>query len=211
MISADRVLAALGPVVEREGGGPAGWEGRIAWFLDELTHWNERSGLVSRSSLGALLETHTLQSLAVLRVVPVDRDVRVLDIGSGGGFPGIPLGILRPRVRLDLVEATRKKCRFLERCVQGLDLRDARVHWCRIEAPTEPLRGRAPFDVAVARAVGHEELIARASGALLDPQGQTWVFTAPDESGDVLPWTDAHGETITALRSIVGGRAGGAG
>ncbi|MGH2569804.1 MAG: 16S rRNA (guanine(527)-N(7))-methyltransferase RsmG [bacterium] len=194
-------------MVEREGGGPAGWEGRIAWFLGELALWNERASLVSRSSLGTLLQAHVLPSLAALLVVPADRDVRVLDVGSGGGFPGIPLGILRPRARLDLVEATRKKYRFLERCIQGLELGDARVHWCRIEAPTDALRGRAPFDVAIARAVGHEELVSRASRALLDSQGQSWVFTAPGVSGDVLPWADAQGQTITALRRVAGERA----
>jgi 16S rRNA (guanine527-N7)-methyltransferase len=207
MTSADRVLSQLGPVVEREGGAPSGWERRIAWFVGEVADWNERASLVSRASVATVLEAHVLQSLAVLLVVPADRDLRVLDVGSGGGFPGIPLAILRPRVRLDLVEATRKKCRFLEHCVRGLELRDAQVHWCRIEAPTDALRDRAPFDLSIARAVGQEERVAAASLALLRPAGEAWVFAAPGVSGDVLPWADAQGRAVTVLRRVVGGRA----
>ena len=76
----------------------------------------------SRASADRALEAHVLPSLATLLLIPPEEEYRVLDVGSGGGFPGIPLGILRPRVRLDLVEATRKKCRFLEECVRELGL-----------------------------------------------------------------------------------------
>lgn len=202
MTSADRVLQVLGPVVVREGGGPPGWENRIAWFLEELRIWNPRAGLVSRSSVETALEAHVLPSLAVLLAVPPDLAMCVLDVGSGGGFPGIPLGVLRPCARLDLVEATRKKCRFLERCVGELGLRDARVHWCRIEAPTDALRARAPFDLAIARAVGAQAGIARACRALLGGEGQAWVFAAPEDKGIHRVWTDIHGRAITALRRV---------
>lgn len=200
MTGVDRVQEELGPLVDDEGA-PRGWEARIAAYLDELEAWNERVNLVSRASVGVALKAHVVPSLATLRVVEPDCAVRVLDVGSGGGFPGIPLRILRPHVRLDLVEATRKKCRFLEHCVEMLELSGTRVHWCRVEAPSPGLLERAPFDVAFSRAVGQVERIATATRRLLGASGGAWHFVSPGEPG-ALVWTDASGTPVTALRKV---------
>ncbi len=201
MISAERVHAAIAPLVEGAAA-PCGWEQRIAEFLGHLAEWNQRVNLVSRGTSENALHAHVLPSLAALLVVPADREMRVLDVGSGGGFPGIPLAILRPRIRLDLVEATRKKCRFLEHCAETLDLEDTRVHWCRIEAPTSELQQRAPFDLAISRAVGDEARITEATRILLRPGGEAWVFGAPDDDPSTRTWPDAEGRIVTALRQV---------
>ncbi|MFN8177597.1 MAG: RsmG family class I SAM-dependent methyltransferase [bacterium] len=175
------------------------WAERMAEYVDLLGGWNDRVNLVSRRSMASVVGDQIVPSLAALLVVPVGASVRVLDVGSGGGFPGIPLGILRPEARIDLVEATRNKCDFLEVAAKAAGLRDARVHWCRIERPSESLLARRPFDVAFARAVGTPTVIARGARPLLAEHGSLWTFVGPDTPGS-MRWPQA-GPAITALRA----------
>jgi 16S rRNA (guanine527-N7)-methyltransferase len=175
----------------------------MARFLNRLERRNREVNLVSRRTVRESLERQVLPSLAVLRVVPADRPIRVLDVGSGGGFPGIPLGILRPGVRLDLLDATRKKCEFLETCVAELGLKDCVVHWCRIEQPSEALLRRAPFDRLFARALGGPELIREAAVSLLAPGGEAWGFAPPGGGGLDWPTPGSGQSPLTSLRRIV--------
>jgi len=92
---------------------------------------------------------HFLDSLACL-LEPIDRGARLLDVGAGGGFPGLPLKIARPDLRLTLLEATGKKARFLEYVVQALGVSDVDILHDRAE--TAP--GAGSFDIVVARALG---------------------------------------------------------
>ncbi|MGQ0720497.1 MAG: 16S rRNA (guanine(527)-N(7))-methyltransferase RsmG [Candidatus Eiseniibacteriota bacterium] len=200
MTSAERVRTVLGRLLEREGGAPAGWDAAIAHFVEFLELRNRGVNLVSRKTAGEILERQVLPSLAVLRVVPPGQPIRVLDVGSGGGFPGIPLKIVRPRVRLDLVDSTRKKCDFLKACVVELGFEDCAIHWCRIEQPGDTLRGRAPFDRVFARAVGGPDLLRRAAPGLLAPGGEAWVFAAPREGG--LEWPGDGEEPVTSLARV---------
>jgi len=189
----------LAPLLARAGGAPDGWPTRIGAYLDLLREWNGRVNLVSRHSLARLVPDQLVPSLAALLVVPPGARIRVLDVGSGGGFPGVPLGILRPDARIDLVDATRKKCEFLEAAVAAVGLRDARVHWCRIESPGDSLRARAAFDVAIARAVGNTEIVVPAARRLLRDGGRLWRFVPPGTPGS-RPWPP-EGAAVTALRA----------
>jgi len=200
--SARDIEARLGTIVEREGGGPEGWAQQLEAFLELLAERNRRVNLISRRTQHEALERHVLPSLAALSVVPPGQALRVLDVGSGGGFPGIPLRILRPEVRLDLVDSTRKKVDFLTECVEELGLSGTRTHWCRIEEPPPELVARAPFDRILARALGGDQVLGRRARQLLaEPGGAIWVFAAPGEPG-AIAWLDSDGSAVTALRRI---------
>lgn len=199
--SARRIEGTLKPLVDDQGVLPAGWAERLADYLALLRDRNRSVNLVSRASADSLLEKQLVPSLACLLLVPADRPLRVLDIGTGGGLPGIPLKILRPAICLDLVEATRKKCTFLEEAVARLELSDTRVHWCRAEQPSHDLLMRAPFDLLLARAVGAPDLLKVAAARLLAPGGSGWRFVSPTAGGDALPWPP-RGEPITALERL---------
>lgn len=191
----------LGPLVAREGGAPEGWAERLVTYLELLRGRNRLVNLVSRKTVESALDRHVAPSLAALRLAPRGQHPRILDVGSGGGFPGIPLQILRPEARVDLLDATRKKCDFLEECVSGLGLLDTRVHWCRVEEPSETLLARSPFSRIVARAVGNDVLLARSARALLAESGEAWVFAAAGSDGG-YDWADTDGSAVTALRRI---------
>ena len=97
-------------------------------FCERLIEANEKINLVSRAGdIGAEIERQFLLSLALLSRLPRRQTLRWLDIGSGGGFPAIPIAIFRPYDSFHLVESVAKKAFFLERTARALDLRNVRV------------------------------------------------------------------------------------
>ncbi|OGC11820.1 hypothetical protein A3K48_04945 [candidate division WOR-1 bacterium RIFOXYA12_FULL_52_29] len=119
-------------------------------YLKELIEWNKKFNLTSITDPEEVRRKHFDDSLLLLRSLDLN-DGSVIDIGAGAGFPGIPLKIARPRIRLTLIEATKKKVEFMRHLVSLLDLQDVEVVWGRAE---EALAGRREqFDLAVARAV----------------------------------------------------------
>jgi 16S rRNA (guanine527-N7)-methyltransferase len=195
------LVRSVGPLVAEQGGAPEGWADQLEAYLAHLREMNRQVNLVSRASIDQLVEKQLVPSLATLLVVPRGAAPRVLDVGTGGGFPGIPLKILRPTIRLDLVDATRKKCDFLRIVVSRLALPDVEVHWCRAEEPTPELLSRAPFDLLVARAVGTPRVLRVAARRLLAPTGTGWRFVAPHGQSADLAWP-SHGVAVTSLRRI---------
>lgn len=97
-------------------------------FCEQLIEANKKINLVSRAGdTEAEIESQFLLSLAILSRLPRRQTLRWLDIGSGGGFPAIPIAIFRPYDSFHLVESTAKKAFFLERTARALDLRNVRV------------------------------------------------------------------------------------
>ena len=116
----------------------------------------EASGKVNLTALRGEEEVvvkHFLDSLTLLRLPLWQGPLRVLDLGTGAGFPGLPLKIVRPELELVLVDATRKKVAFVERAIEVLGLKGARALWGRAEVLAREAGHREAYDRAVARAV----------------------------------------------------------
>ena len=110
--------------------------------------WNEKINVISRKDIDALYEKHVLHSLAIAAEFPFTPGVEVLDIGTGGGFPGIPLAIFFPEVRFHLVDSVGKKIKVVNEVATALGLRNVTTLHGRVES----IKGRK-FDFAVSRAV----------------------------------------------------------
>jgi 16S rRNA (guanine527-N7)-methyltransferase len=117
---------------------------RLGRYLDELVRWGRRINLTSSLDEAALAR-HTVDSLVIVPHVPVEA--RVVDVGSGGGFPGIVLACARPAQRITLVESVGKKAAFLAHAARSIGLSQVVVENRRAES----LSGSG-FDVAVSRA-----------------------------------------------------------
>jgi len=133
---------------------------RLVAHLDLLDQWNARMNLTAIRDRPSQLTKHLLDSLAVQ---PYLRGQRIADVGSGAGFPGIPLAIVEPQRHFSLIESTGKKCRFLEHVRDELQLKNVEV----VQARAENYQPEVRFDTVVARAVGPLAGLVKAAGALV--------------------------------------------
>jgi 16S rRNA (guanine527-N7)-methyltransferase len=134
--------------------------GRLLAHLDLLDDWNTRMNLTAIRDRPSQLTKHILDSLSVQ---PFLRGERIADVGSGAGFPGIPLAIVDPARHFTLIESTGKKCRFLEHVRDALALPNLEV----VQARAEAYRPEVRFDTVLARAVGPVADLVRFAGALV--------------------------------------------
>jgi 16S rRNA (guanine527-N7)-methyltransferase len=122
----------------------------IQQYIRTLLRWNEKLNLTAIRNPLEILYRHFCESMFAAGAIPVDKG-RLADIGSGPGFPGIPLKILRPELELFLVESSIKKGTFLAEVVRELQLTNSRVLISRYEELGEDV---APLDYVCSRAVG---------------------------------------------------------
>jgi len=122
--------------------------------------WNEKINVISRKDIGALYEKHVLHSLAIAAVIRFAPGAQIVDIGTGGGFPGIPLAIMFPEAEFLLTDSIGKKIRVTKEIAGALGL----DHVATFHGRVESVRGRE-FDYAVSRAVA--------------PLGELWDWIRP--------------------------------
>ncbi|MFS8615429.1 MAG: 16S rRNA (guanine(527)-N(7))-methyltransferase RsmG [Solitalea sp.] len=120
---------------------------QLASLKECYADWNAKINVISRKDIDHLYERHVLHSLAIARVISFKNDTAVLDAGTGGGFPGIPLAILFPRTRFLLVDSIGKKIRVVEDIADRLGLDNVRAAQERVENLKER------FDFVISRAV----------------------------------------------------------
>jgi 16S rRNA (guanine527-N7)-methyltransferase len=138
-------------------------------YLALLLRWNKTYNLTAVRDPHEMVVKHLLDSLAMHPYVDelASRGGRLADLGTGAGLPGIPLSIVKPGLKVTLVESNGKKARFMREALRTLDLKDARVAESRIEAFAEP----GAYDAITARALATLPLILELGGHLLKPDG----------------------------------------
>jgi 16S rRNA (guanine527-N7)-methyltransferase len=137
---------------------------KLIAHLELLEKWNRVHNLTSIRDAVKSVSAHTLDSLSVLPYLP---DGRVLDAGSGAGFPGIPVAIARPSSQVDLLDSNHKKCAFLRQVLAELRLKKAKVVCERLES----WRPAWQYDCILSRALAEIPDIVAASAHLLAPRG----------------------------------------
>jgi 16S rRNA (guanine527-N7)-methyltransferase len=154
----------------------------LGMLLDELADWNSRMNLTAIREPSEAVDKHLLDSLAVLSHL---RGLAVADVGSGAGFPGLPLAIADPDRRFVLIEATGKKVKFLRHVVTRLDLANVEVVPLRAESYRPP----RPFDCVIARALGPLAEFVRVSGHLVGRGGRLLAMKGrvPEAEIEALP------------------------
>jgi 16S rRNA (guanine527-N7)-methyltransferase len=122
--------------------------------------WNEKINVISRKDIDALYEKHVLHSLAIAAVCNFNNGAQVIDVGTGGGFPGIPLAIYFPEAEFLLVDSIGKKIKVVQEVASALGLKNVMALHSRVEE----IKNRK-FDFAVSRAVA--------------PLGELWRWVKP--------------------------------
>jgi 16S rRNA (guanine527-N7)-methyltransferase len=118
--------------------------GRLGSLYEE---WNSKINVISRKDIEQLYERHVLHSLAIAKIIQFKPGTRVLDVGTGGGFPGIPLAILFPETSFLLVDSIGKKIHVVNEVSNALNLQNLKAEHSRVEEVN------GTFDFVVSRAV----------------------------------------------------------
>ena len=140
-------------------------------FLAELIRWNRRMNLISRRDEQIVIERHLLDSLCLLSVERNLSGKRLLDVGSGAGFPGVVLAMWEPNAQTFLVESRSKRVAFLKTVRRLLGLDNLFVVHSRIEKLSEHGGISQPFDIVVSRAVGGVLALANSLGNMVREDG----------------------------------------
>lgn len=150
---------------------------RFVRYLQLIGEWRPRAGLMATEDPAEIQRRHFGESLALLHILrqagqlPETGALRMVDIGSGAGFPGLPMRIVEPRLVLTLVESHARRAQFLELVARELELDDVRVVHARAEEAGRNPDLREHFDLAVARAIAPLAVLAEYALPMLRPGG----------------------------------------
>ncbi len=150
---------------------------QLKTFIDLLLEWNVKINLISRKDCANITEKHIRESLWFCHRMIIGKACDILDLGSGGGFPGIPMKIALPSVNMYLLESKRKKAYFLETAIKQLNLRDTKVICDRAENMSF---SDQRYDLIVCRAVAALDKLWLWSEPLLRPKGKLAALKGGD-------------------------------
>ncbi len=170
----------------------------FALFEDELVSWNEKFNLTAIRDREGIRIKHFLDSLTCLKAYPDLQFQKVIDVGTGAGFPGIPLKILCPGIRLTLVESIGKKAAFCQHIVETMGLKNVTVIVNRAEELGQSPAHREQYDLALARAVASLPVLVEYLLPLIRLGGKMVA-----QKGDAAP-AEVH-QAENAIK-ILGGR-----
>jgi 16S rRNA (guanine527-N7)-methyltransferase len=170
----------------------AGQQAAFQLYYEELVAWNQKFNLTAITDHEQVQIRHFLDSLSCLladetRLALSRPDAHVIDVGTGAGFPGIPLKLVCPGVRLTLLEATGKKVIFLEHMVERLGLRRVTAIKARAEELAHDPAHRQQYDLALARAVADLPVVVEYALPFCKMGG--WVIAQKGEAGAAEAWT----------------------
>lgn len=158
---------------------------KFAAYLTLLQKWNARTNLTAIRDEEGILSRHFLESILCARALPVGI-ATLLDFGSGAGFPGLPIALLRPEIAVTLAESQNKKAAFLREAIRILNL-TTKVHAARAEELKEK------FDCVTLRAVDNMAAAIPAAIALLNSTGRLAVLTTQGDSEMIQSLTNQSG------------------
>lgn len=176
-------------------------------YFNELTDWNGRTNLTAITDYSEVQAKHFLDSLTVSLVIPKDvvANGTLMDVGSGAGFPGLPLKLLYPGLRVTLVESVGKKAAFLNHMTDTLGLEGVEVCAQRVESLAHDPRMRGNFDVVVSRAVADMSVLAELTLPLCKPGGRVVAqkkFGVDDELKRAERAISLLGGTLESIETV---------
>lgn len=181
--------------------------------LDELYHdWNSKINVISRKDIDNLYEHHVLHSLGIAEVINFKPGTKIMDLGTGGGFPGIPLAIMFPECHFHLVDSIGKKVKVCTEVAQALNLKNVTTEWTRAENIRDKYHfvvSRAVMPLAdlvkiVRKNIATEQINSMPNGLICLKGGELANETLPMRSHTLItPLSDYFEEEFFSTKSVV--------
>ncbi len=172
-------------------------------FYDLFIDINSKINLISRKDIANFYEHHVLHSLAIGKMVQFKNTDKVIDIGTGGGFPGIPLAILFPNTHFTLLDACMKKINAVETMIHALNLTNVTTICCRSEEYDSGVR----YDYILGRAVTNINNFIKHTKFLLAPMGKILYLNGTGEYNSchskIYPLRDIFTESYFATKQLM--------
>ncbi len=158
---------------------------QIERYRDELVYWNEKVNLISRKDIDNVLENHVLHSLSCLKYISLPPGAKCLDLGTGGGLPGIPIAIAQPEINMFLVDSIGKKTKIAGMLASHTGLRRIKSVTARVEELANKKEYRTFFDFVFARAVTGSVRIVQWVEKLVKPGAKIVLFKGGDLTAEI--------------------------
>ena len=167
---------------------------RLLQLLDELAQWNRAYNLTAINERSAMIRAHLLDSLSAARDL---SGVRIADVGTGAGFPGLPLAVACPERSFTLIDSVAKKIRFVTHAARALELHNV----VAVQARVEFMRPEAPFDTVITRAFASLPAMLESIRGICGPTTRVLALKGryPHEEIEQLP----AGWRLDAVRSVL--------
>jgi 16S rRNA (guanine527-N7)-methyltransferase len=164
---------------------------RIAAFVRALLVENETTNLTAIRDADQMWRMHICDSLALLPLIDDTRTHRLLDVGTGGGIPGLVLACARPHVHVTMIDATQKKLAAVQRMIDALALPNARVIWSRAEQLAHDRQHREAYDAVTARALALLPTLIEYVAGFVRVGGRAWLPKSCDIGGELTAASNA--------------------
>ena len=154
-------------------------------YATELKDWNTRINLTALKDDIDIIEKHFIDSLLIFCYEDIDQNAKIADVGTGGGFPGIPIKIYRPDIRLLLIESIGKKAKFLRHIVDTLKLENVEILNERVEVIAHAEKWRERYDLVVARCVARLRTLVEYCLPLVNVKGKFIAYKGQESKEEL--------------------------